>query len=75
MDLNHWKSKLVGKVFLDDNAVKPDHVSDTECVRKRDLPEKHRVVREGYMYTADFDENRLQVHVDNNNTIHKVTAG
>jgi len=33
-------------------------------VRKRDLPEKHRIVREGYMYTADFDENRfvLQLH-------------
>jgi len=42
---------------------------------KKDLPEKHRVVKEGDMMTMDHNPDRLNIHVADDGTVTKVTHG
>ncbi|KAF8249401.1 hypothetical protein K440DRAFT_622055 [Wilcoxina mikolae CBS 423.85] len=46
-----WEAKLKGKDVTSEQV-------------KRELPQKHRVIKPGAMVTKDFVEDRLNVHVD-----------
>jgi len=62
-----WQNKLLGKKIGDS--------SDEITFAKKDLPEKHRVVKEGDMVTMDHDPDRLNIHVADDGTVNKVTHG
>jgi len=64
---NDWMGKLMGKKIGDS--------SDEITFAKQDLPEKHRVVKEGDMMTMDHNPDRLNIHVDGDGTVKKVTHG
>jgi hypothetical protein len=42
---------------------------------KTDLPQQHRVLKPDSMQTMDFQPERLNVHVDEDGTVKKVTKG
>jgi hypothetical protein len=42
---------------------------------KSDLPQEHRVLKPDMMQTMDFKPDRLNVHVDDDGTVKKVTKG
>ncbi|KAI4678377.1 hypothetical protein J4E81_010744 [Alternaria sp. BMP 2799] len=62
-----WMSKLMGKKLGDQH--------DEMTFAKTDLPQQHRVLNEGDMKTMDFQPERLNVHLDKDGTISKVTKG
>ncbi|EXJ85215.1 hypothetical protein A1O3_05890 [Capronia epimyces CBS 606.96] len=62
-----WMSKLVGKQLS-------DKTNETSFAKK-DLPQNHRVVEEGGFLTMDHNPDRLNVHVDKDGTVKKVTHG
>ncbi|KAI4605278.1 uncharacterized protein J4E88_010234 [Alternaria novae-zelandiae] len=62
-----WMSKLMGKKLGDQH--------DEMTFAKTDLPQQHRVLNEGDMKTMDFQPERLNVHLDKDGTINKVTKG
>jgi len=64
---NDWTSKLMGKKLGDQH--------DQMTFAKNDLPKEHRVLRPGTMWTADYVPERLNVHVDEHDTVKKVTYG
>jgi len=64
---NDWMNKLMGK--------KIGESSDEITFAKKDLPEKHRVIKSGEMSTMDHDSNRLNIHVAGDGTVEKVTHG
>jgi len=62
-----WQNKLMGKKIGD--------TSDQMTFAKKDLPEKHRVIKSGDMATMDHNPDRLNVHVGDDGTVEKVTHG
>ncbi|KAF2762033.1 hypothetical protein EJ05DRAFT_507628 [Pseudovirgaria hyperparasitica] len=62
-----WQTKLMGK--------KIGETSNETTFAKKDLPETHRVVKEGDMMTMDHNPDRLNIHVGEDNTVRKVTHG
>jgi len=62
-----WQSKLMGKKLGDDN--------NDFTFAKSDLPKEHRVIQPGSMSTADFKPDRVNLHVGDDGTVHKVTKG
>jgi len=64
---NDWMNKLMGK--------KIGESSDEMTFAKSDLPEKHRVIKNGDMMTMDHDANRMNIHVGDDGTVEKVTHG
>ncbi|EXJ85901.1 hypothetical protein A1O1_06270 [Capronia coronata CBS 617.96] len=62
-----WMTKLMGKTLADK--------SDETSFAKKDLPQNHRVVEEGGFLTMDHNPDRLNVHVDKDGTVKKVTKG
>merc|ERR1711879_585574 len=62
-----WMSKLMGKKLGDQH--------DEMTFAKTDLPQQHRVLNEGDMKTMDFQPERLNVHLDKDGTINKITKG
>ncbi|KXJ91912.1 hypothetical protein Micbo1qcDRAFT_203954 [Microdochium bolleyi] len=60
-----WTTKLVGKTLSDDG-----HSETNFC--KKDLPQNHRVIGPNSMVTMDFRPDRLNVHVKEDGTVHKV---
>jgi len=67
-DKSHdWSNKLMGKKLGD--------TSDEITFAKKDLPQQHRVVKEGDMTTMDHNPDRLNVHVGDDGTVQKVTHG
>jgi len=62
-----WQNKLMGKKIGD--------TSDEVTFAKKDLPEKHRVIKKGDMSTMDHIPERLNVHVGDDGTVEKVTHG
>ncbi|KHN98646.1 translation machinery-associated protein 20 [Metarhizium album ARSEF 1941] len=63
-----WQSKLLGKKLSD-----TEHTETLFC--KKDLPQEHRVVAPGQAVTTDFKEGRLNVHLDDDGTVSRVTHG
>lgn len=51
------------------------HSPHLQTFAKKDLPEKHRVVKEGDMMTMDHNPDRLNIHVGDDGTVTKVTHG
>ncbi|KAK4939625.1 hypothetical protein LTR10_020125 [Elasticomyces elasticus] len=64
---NDWMSKLMGKKLSDS--------SNETSFAKKDLPQNHRVVGEGDFMTQDHAPDRLNIHVDKDGTVKKVTQG
>ncbi|KAK0660039.1 hypothetical protein DIS24_g3656 [Lasiodiplodia hormozganensis] len=62
-----WTNHLVGKKIGDTS----DHIT----FAKKDLPESHRIVKEGDIVTADHVPDRLNIHVADDGTVKKVTHG
>jgi len=62
-----WQNKLMGKKIGDS--------SDEITFAKTDLPEKHRVVKQGDFVTSDHVPERLNIHVGDDGTVNKVTHG
>ncbi|KAM3074171.1 hypothetical protein ACMFMG_003007 [Clarireedia jacksonii] len=59
-----WMNKLAGKTIGDQH--------NETTFAKQDLPEKHRIIEPGMMVTKDFDENRLNIHVNEDGTVSHV---
>ncbi|KIW67306.1 hypothetical protein PV04_06570 [Phialophora macrospora] len=63
-----WTTKLMGKTLGDKH--------DETTFAKKDLPGNHRVVdSDGGMMTMDHNPDRLNIHVDKDGTVKKVTHG
>ncbi|KAF1356926.1 hypothetical protein BDV97DRAFT_286776 [Delphinella strobiligena] len=62
-----WMNSLMGKKIGDS--------SDNVTFAKKDLPEQHRVIKEGDFSTADHNPDRLNIHVGDDGTVRKVTHG
>ncbi|VUC26212.1 unnamed protein product [Clonostachys rosea] len=63
-----WQNKLVGKTLHDEETTET-------TFSKKELPEKHRIVKPGQMMTRDFRVDRLNVHVNDDNIVTKVNFG
>ncbi|KAK6005281.1 hypothetical protein QM012_008060 [Aureobasidium pullulans] len=62
-----WMEQLLGKKLGDSN--------DTMTFAKKDLPQQHRVIKGDSMMTMDHNPDRLNIHVGDDGTVHKVTHG
>ncbi|EDU40157.1 Inhibitor-I78 domain containing protein [Pyrenophora tritici-repentis] len=62
-----WMTKLMGKKLGDQH--------DEMTFAKTDLPKEHRIVKPDSMSTMDHKPERLNVHVDEDGTVKKVTHG
>lgn len=63
-----WTTKLMGKTLGTSN--------NETTFAKKDLPGNHRLVDgEGGMMTMDHQPDRLNIHVDKDGTVKKVTKG
>ncbi|KAL1958575.1 hypothetical protein VTO42DRAFT_4172 [Malbranchea cinnamomea] len=63
-----WADRLLGKKITEDTT-------DQMCFAKKDLPQGHRIIQPGHVMTMDFNPNRLNIYVDENNTVTKVKHG
>ncbi|WEW61594.1 hypothetical protein PRK78_007085 [Emydomyces testavorans] len=63
-----WAAKLMGKKLTED-------VTDNVSFAKKDLPEQHRVVKPGDFLTMDYVPSRLNVYVDESDTVTEVKNG
>ncbi|KIV88799.1 hypothetical protein PV10_08442 [Exophiala mesophila] len=67
---SEWQNKLIGKTLTDSSS------SSETSFAKKDLPKNHRVVdAEGGMMTMDHVPDRLNVMVDKDGLVKKVTHG
>jgi hypothetical protein len=64
---NEWMVKLMGKTVADDHS--------EVNFAKRDLPEGSRLIKPNQMVTKDWRPHRMNVHVDEENTVKNVTYG
>jgi len=62
-----WQNKLMGKKIGD--------ASDEITFAKKDLPKEHRVLKEGDMASMDHKPERMNIHVDGDGTVNKITHG
>lgn len=78
----NWMSKLAGKTIGTDHSEQVRQcrgiLTDTETdwraqsFAKGDLPDNHRVVKEGDMSTMDHDSQRMNIYVADDGTVRKV---
>ncbi|KAL1925140.1 uncharacterized protein VTP21DRAFT_23 [Calcarisporiella thermophila] len=68
-----WSQKLVGKKYVE-NEVSASEQRD-QTFTKHDLPEEHRVLKPNSFVTLDYRENRLNVHLDDDNVCTRVQFG
>ncbi|CAG8449678.1 12262_t:CDS:2 [Ambispora leptoticha] len=68
---------LIGKILREnaDSDRYTKNIPKDMIVYETELPSKHRIIKPGYMYTCDFDQDRLQVRVNANNVIESVQYG
>ncbi|KAJ9606768.1 hypothetical protein H2200_008777 [Cladophialophora chaetospira] len=65
---NDWMNKLMGKNL--------GNTTNETTFAKKDLPKEHRIVdSDGGMMTMDHKPDRLNIHVDKDGTVKKVTHG
>ncbi|ELR09391.1 hypothetical protein VC83_03177 [Pseudogymnoascus destructans] len=62
-----WTNRLMGKTIGDEN--------NATTFAMADLPENTRIIPEGQSATADFQENRLNVHLAKDGTVREVNQG
>jgi hypothetical protein len=48
---------------------------EIQTFAKTDLPKNHRVLKPDSMKTMNYDENRLNIHLDAEDRVHEVTTG
>ncbi|CAM6054137.1 unnamed protein product [Sphagnum tenellum] len=79
---NSSLDNAVGKTYVDDrHELVSDDAPDARqsnpqlVIRHSQLPEGTRVIAPGTMVTMDFNENRWNLHVDDNNKVTKVRKG
>ncbi|KMP09648.1 hypothetical protein CIHG_08620 [Coccidioides immitis H538.4] len=63
-----WAARLMGKKLTQD-------VSDNVSFAVKDLPKTHRVIKPGYAVTMDYVPDRLNVYLDDSDTVVKVNHG
>ncbi|KJZ73314.1 hypothetical protein HIM_07318 [Hirsutella minnesotensis 3608] len=63
-----WTDKLVGKTLSDSE-------SNETMFCKKDLPKEHRIVAPGDLVTKDFNENRLNIHLNEDGVVSHVLHG
>ncbi|POR34025.1 Translation machinery-associated protein 20, partial [Tolypocladium paradoxum] len=59
---DEWQKKLVGKKLSDTESNET-----TFC--KQDLPKVHRIIRPSMLMTKDYNENRLNIHLNEDGTV------
>ncbi|RMJ23022.1 Peptidase inhibitor I78 family [Aspergillus sp. HF37] len=69
-DKSEWAQKLVGKKISDSATA-----SDVNTFAKRDLPEGHRVLAPDSLQTLDYRPERLNVLLDEDETVRDVNFG
>ncbi|KAI9655372.1 MAG: hypothetical protein M1821_005519 [Bathelium mastoideum] len=62
-----WLNKVAGKKIGD--------VTNETTFAKSELPQEHRILKEGDITTRDHKPDRLNLHVDDDGTVKHVTAG
>ncbi|RAL11539.1 uncharacterized protein BO97DRAFT_392110 [Aspergillus homomorphus CBS 101889] len=68
-DMDAWAQKLMGKTVTEQGS------GDVNSFAKKDLPERHRIVKPGDAMTMDHQPDRLNIHVDESGTVHNVNFG
>ncbi|PNY25133.1 Translation machinery-associated protein 20 [Tolypocladium capitatum] len=63
---DEWRNKLVGKKFSDTES---NETASCPMFCKKDLPEQHRIISPGTLVTKDYNENRLNVHLNEDGTV------
>jgi hypothetical protein len=73
-DVEEWKTLLIGKTFdpNGDRAVDTTSLSASSTFTTGDLPNSHRVLPPGAIMTRDFREDRLNVFLNDDNTVTQV---
>ncbi|KAJ3371081.1 hypothetical protein GGF31_003504 [Allomyces arbusculus] len=70
LHLDEWKPRLIGKVLiLDESSEVPEG-----ALTRADLPERHRLCRNGLMDRSFFAD-RITVHLDANSVITELSRG
>ncbi|KAL4930158.1 uncharacterized protein BDV17DRAFT_260019 [Aspergillus undulatus] len=64
-----WMNKLIGKKIEESPA------DPTISFAKKDLPQSHRIVKPGGAITMDYNPDRLNIHVDENDNVRDVNYG
>ncbi|KAI8082852.1 uncharacterized protein BX664DRAFT_339218 [Halteromyces radiatus] len=72
-DCDGWRDKLVGKTVVDDETI--TSLPEDKIVRKKDLPQFHRVLAPNSIMTMDYRPERLNIHVDANQQVKGVNYG
>ncbi|WP_433547795.1 I78 family peptidase inhibitor [Streptomyces sp. CA-294286] len=70
-DYQQW----VGRTLVRNGKQPPASMPVDRLVHERDLPEPHRVITPGSFTTMDYVEDRVNVHVDEHDTITHVDFG
>ncbi|KAI0581191.1 Inhibitor-I78 domain containing protein [Pyrenophora tritici-repentis] len=78
-----WMTKLMGKKLGDQHDEMRSQIGSyskantyaEKTFAKTDLPKEHRIVKPDSMSTMDHKPERLNVHVDEDGTVKKVTHG
>ncbi|QIW97136.1 hypothetical protein AMS68_002654 [Peltaster fructicola] len=65
VELMMWMQKLVGK------KIGTTH----DATAKADLPHQHRIIVPGFMYTLDWEPDRLNIHTDSAGVVVTVKFG
>ncbi|KAI9041561.1 uncharacterized protein KD926_006635 [Aspergillus affinis] len=63
-----WLNKLAGKKIS-------DSPSDVNTFAKKDLPESHRIIKPGDAMTMDYRQERLNIHLGEDDIVHDVNFG
>jgi len=66
-----WSEKLIGKKYVDGDVATRDENTFT----RSSLPKPSRVCKPGGMFTMDYNTDRLNVHLDDNDVVTHVTMG
>lgn len=66
-----WSKKLVGKKYVEGDVA----TTDENTFTKASLPQPSRVCKPGGLFTMDYNTERLNVHVNNDNVVTHVTVG
>ncbi|KAH8425813.1 uncharacterized protein LDX57_003557 [Aspergillus melleus] len=63
-----WLNKLAGKKIS-------DSTSDVNTFAKKDLPQSHRIIKPGDAMTMDYRQDRLNIHLGEDDIVHDVNFG
>ncbi|KAI5808880.1 hypothetical protein DFH27DRAFT_650147 [Peziza echinospora] len=70
-----WEAKLVGKKLVDEGTASARSTGGGDVYPRDQLPKPSRVCKPGGLFTMDYNTERLNVHVDNDDVVTHVTLG